>query len=268
MELGKTEFRKISELALASCGINLHEGKKELVKARLSKRLKALGLPGFEEYVRHLELDPTRNELSAMVECLTTNKTSFFREPDQFRFLRQQIIPQLKARGGSMRFWSAGCSSGEEAYSLAIVLREAVSESGMLNARVLATDISARMLAIARQGIYGEEVLKDVPEHLLRRHFTPVLSGTGRGYRVADHVRAMVHPARLNLIEPWPMTGPFDAIYCRNVMIYFDEATRQQLVERFWRLLAPGGHLFLGRSENLMALLHEFKYVEPAVYVK
>lgn len=167
-----------------------------------------------------------------------------------------------------MRFWSAGCSSGEEAYSLAIVLREAAPGLDMLDARILATDISTRMLAKARHGIYGEEVLKDVPEHLLRRHFARVKSDGGLKYSVADHVRAIVHTARLNLIDPWPMKGPFDAIYCRNVMIYFAKDTRQRLVERFWRLLSPGGHLFLGRSENLMALRHDFRYVEPAVYVK
>ena len=268
LDLTDAQFQRISILLQSVCGIALNTGKQELVRGRLAKRLRALGLSNFSAYLAHLEADASGEELTQMVDVLTTNKTSFFREPQHFAHLAQNVLPALAARGGRVRLWSAGCSSGEEPYSLAIVLCECLPESDRPDARILATDICTRMVAATREALYGEEALRGVAPGLVQKHFVRVGTERPRRYRVADHVRRIVRPARLNLMEAWPMTGPFDIIFCRNVMIYFDRPTRQGLVERFWRILAPGGHLFVGHSESLTGWAHRFRYVQPAVYVK
>jgi chemotaxis protein methyltransferase CheR len=211
-----------------------------------------------------VEQDASGCELREMVDALTTNKTAFFREPDHFDFLRERLRA-ASGQGRRVRLWSAGCSSGEEAYSLAIVAREELEPQ--TDVRVLATDLSVRMLSRARRGVYSAAALSAVPAAVLRHHFAAVEGGSD-SWVVHDDVRALVRVARLNLVERWPMRGPFDAIFCRNVMIYFDEGTRQRLIERFWELLAPGGHLFVGHSESLTALSHRFTYVRPAVYAR
>lgn len=266
LELNEMQFEKISQLMHRSCGINLCHGKEELVKARLTKRLRALRMSNFAQYLRYLEREESGQELTSMIDTLTTNKTSFFREPQHFNYLRQQILPNLK--GHRIRFWSAGCSSGEEPFSIAILLREEMPDVDSRDVRILATDISVRMLEKARKAVYEQEVLRDIPPQLLQKHFTCVQPKPPRIYQVNDNVKTMVRLARLNLMEAWPMKGAFDVIFCRNVMIYFDKPTRQELVNRFWEFLQPGGYLFVGHSESLAALSHKFRYVQPAVYVK
>ncbi len=266
LELSEAQFEKISRVVYRLCGINLRHGKEELVKARLTKRLRALKLGSFEEYMKYLERDRSGQELAIMIDTLTTNKTSFFRESQHFEYLRQRVLPGLTS--DRIRFWSAGCSSGEEPFSLAIVLREALPEVDQRDVRILATDISEDMLETARAAVYEEEKLGDVPAQLLQKYFTRVSHKPVRKYRVKDEVRGLVRLAKLNLIESWPIRGPFDAIFCRNVMIYFDQPTRERLVQRFWELLRPGGHLFVGHSESLRASQHQFAYVQPAVYVR
>jgi chemotaxis protein methyltransferase CheR len=267
-ELSPAEFEKISQTIYRLCGICLAPGKEGLVKTRLSKRLRALGLGGVKEYLEYVERDSSQKERATMIDLLTTNKTSFFRESQHFDFLCQRVLPGLQATNRPVRFWSAGCSSGEEPYSLAILLHEHLPDMERRDARILATDISARMLTKAREAIYDEDVVSDLPSLLLRQYFVCVRTQPTRAYRVSDKVRALVRFARLNLMEAWPMKGPFDAIFCRNVMIYFDKPTRQRLVQRYYELLMPGGHLFVGHSESLTALSHSFRYVQPAVYVK
>jgi chemotaxis protein methyltransferase CheR len=267
MELGVPplsggQFAQIGELLHRQCGIALAPGKEALVTARLYKRLRTLGLATFEEYLDRVDRD--REELRAMVDALTTNKTEFFRERDHFVYMRQSILPELAATSEPIRIWSAGCSSGEEPYSIAMTLREELPLPDLREVRILATDISDRVLASAREGVYDEEVVRDVPPHYLAKYFH---HRSGR-YVVNDAVRRHVAFARLNLLGEWPMRGPFDAILCRNVMIYFDNATRQQLVERFWDLLKPGGHFFVGGSESLTSVEHAFTYVQPAVFRK
>jgi len=267
-ELNTAQFNKIVDLVHRLCGIKLQEGKEMLVQARLTKRLRELGLGKFEDYLEHVECDRSGGELSLMLDLLTTNKTSFFREMRHFEYLRRQVLPRLKAPGKKIRFWSAGCSSGEEPYSLAIQMREEIPDIDCRGVRILATDISTRMLDKARQATYPRDTLADVPAPLVQRYFTRVEGKAERLYRVAESVSGMVQLARLNLLDPWPMKGPFDVILCRNVMIYFDRPTREALVSRFWELLQPGGHLFLGLSESLMGGTHGLRYVEPAVYVR
>jgi chemotaxis protein methyltransferase CheR len=267
-ELTPGQFAQISRILYRVCGITLRPGKESLVRARLSKRLTALRLESFEAYLTYLDRDTSGRELLLMVDVLTTNKTSFFREAQHFAYLRQRIFPQLREIRRPLRFWSAGCSSGEEPYTLAIVLREAFPDVDRWDMRVLATDLSSRMLTMARQAIYEQDTLRDLPSKILQRYFTRVRQEPTPAYQVKEQVRAMVHLARLNLMEQWPMTGPFEVILCRNVMIYYDKKTQEWLVQRFWNLLAAGGHLFIGHSESLTAGAHAFRYVQPAVYCK
>ena len=266
-ELTEAQFNAISSLVKSLAGINLTDAKKELVRARLTKRLRKLGLATFDDYVEYLQNDTTGAELVAMLDVLSTNTTYFFREAKHLEWLRQDILPRLTARR-RVRIWSAGCSSGEEPYSIAIVLLEAIPDLADWDAAILATDLSTEVLARARQGIYPASRLREVPPMLLGRHFTLVATKPERTYRVNDPVRRLVHFARLNLMGQWPMKGPFDVIFCRNVMIYFDRPTRQELIARFHSILAPGGILFIGHSESLTGIDHSFRYVLPTVYRK
>jgi chemotaxis protein methyltransferase CheR len=262
------EFRAISDLMYRLSGVNLTPGKEGLVESRLASRLRALQLGSFDDYLAHVEHDRSQRELTMLVDLLTTNKTSFFREPEHFDYLKAHVLPRLRARGGESRFWSAGCSSGEEPYSLAMLLAEEWSGPPSPQARILATDLSTRIVARAEMAEYDQGTLADMPAARIKRHLEPVAGTDGARYRVRQSLRAMVRVGRLNLMESWPMKGPFDVIMCRNVMIYFDSATQEKLVNRFYGLLAPGGSLLVGHSESLSALTHDFRYVQPATYIK
>lgn len=265
-ELTPAQFARITHLLHEHAGIRMREGKEGLVRARLTKRLRKLGLPDFDAYLGFVEQEKSRQEFAEMIDALTTNKTSFLREATHFDFLRDTVFPTLR---GPVRIWSAGCSSGEEPYTLAMLCNDAFGESAGREVRILATDISHRVLATAKAGAYPTETMSDVPSAWLQKYWARKADPSGRDlYEAQNTLRRLVHFAKLNLMERWPMQGPFDAILCRNVMIYFDKATQQQLVERYWALLRPGGHLFVGHSESLTGLTHRFRYVQPAVYVK
>ncbi len=263
-ELTASQFKRITSLLYSHSGIRMREGKEGLVRARLTKRLRLLSLLDFDAYLEYVESQPDQAEFAEMIDALTTNKTSFLREASHFDFLRDSVLPQLS---GPVRIWSAGCSSGEEPYTLAMLLGDAYDNAR--DVRVLATDLSHHVLATAKAGTYGADVMSDVPKAWLDRYWTTQTDASGRvTYTASQTLRRHVHFAKLNLMEHWPMQGPFDAILCRNVMIYFDKATQQKLVERYWALLRPGGHLFVGHSESLTGMTHRFRYVMPAVYVK
>ena len=264
LELSNAQVSQVSALVYRISGLNLHEGKFGLVRSRLSTRVRASGFSDFESYLECLNSDSTGRELRLLVDALTTNKTSFFREPRHFEVLIGQVLPELRPAHRPMRIWSAGCSSGEEPYTLAMVLLDQLGPKP--NARILATDISARMLEVARKGVYTEEMVQDVPPHLRQLYFGR--SANAPDYTVGEPVRALVRFAQLNLMAAWPMQRRFDLICCRNVMIYFDKPTQQRIVERFWDLLVPGGWFFVGHSESFAGLDHGFRYVEPAVYQK
>lgn len=268
VELSEKQFRKISRLAYEMCGIKLGHGKEGLVKSRLSKRLRLLGLGNFDSYLAYLENDTSGKELVTLIDSLTTNKTSFFREEQHFEFLRSQILPHYRDGRQRMRLWSAGCSSGEEPYSIAMLLREEWPGIDQCDVRILATDISTRVLDLATKATYEEDTVREIHPQLLKKHFSCVRETPTRAYQVSDSVRKLVRLARLNLMKPWPMRGPFHVIFCRNVMIYFDKETQQGLIRRFWELLAPGGYLLVGHSESLTAASYRFKYVRPATYLK
>lgn len=265
-ELTPAQFVRITEVLHEHAGIRMREGKEGLVRARLTKRLRKLGLADFDAYLDYIEKDSTRKEFAEMIDALTTNKTSFLREVSHFDFLRATVFPVLN---GPVRIWSAGCSSGEEPYTLAMLCNESFPDIATRDIKILSTDISHRVLAHAKAGAYPAENMGDVPAAWLQKYWTRKQDAQGRPvFEAEKSLRRLVHFAKLNLMERWPMQGPFDAILCRNVMIYFDKATQQQLVERYWQLLRPGGHLFVGHSESLTGLAHKFRYVQPAVYVK
>ena len=267
-ELSPAHFRAVATRLYEIAGIQLREGKEGLVKSRLAKRLRALGLPSYEAYLARVEADPA--ELAEMVDQLTTNKTNFFRERAHFDFLRDVLAAQWRAAPARpLRIWSAGCSTGEEPYTLAMVLRDAIPDLAQRDVRILATDLSRRVLAQARQGVYPDAATDGISPDELRRHFTRATTPNGvPAWSAGPGLRQLITFAPLNLMERWPMRGPFDAIFCRNVMIYFDKGTQQTLVDRYHALLAPGGHLFVGHSESLSALRHRFAYVQPALYRK
>ena len=263
MQLSPDSFAKICDTLYQVSGIKLEAGKEELVKARLVKILNKLDLEDFESYLELVKRDTTGLELKRMVDVLTTNKTSFFRENEHFVYLRKQIAPALASASGPLRIWCAGCSSGEEAYTLSMVLGDCLPAGRLAQLQILATDISERVLATARAAEYPAELAAELPEDVRRRLFEKL---PGEKLRVRAELRKRISFARLNLMGPWPMRGPFDAIFCRNVMIYFDKPTQESLVNRYHALIRPGGHMFVSRTESLAGVQHPFEYVEPGVY--
>lgn len=260
-QLSQQQFEKIKDRLYDFCGIRLSSDKQNLVKARLNKRLAAVRVGSFDEYLSYVERDST--EFSHMIDALTTNKTNFFRERQHFDFLRSVILPQLRAR--RLRIWSSACSSGEEPYSISMLLNEAIPDIASWDIKILATDISNRILRKAAVGEYGDEAMSGITQAQRQKYF--VRSGDQQN-RVRDGIKKPVKFARLNLMEEWPMRGPFDVIFCRNVMIYFDKPTQGVLVNRFYDLLEHGSHLFVGHSESLTSINHRFGYVQPAIYLK
>jgi chemotaxis protein methyltransferase CheR len=267
LELTAKQYERVCGLVYATSGINLGKGKEQLVRTRLAKRVQTLGMSSYTDYLDLVERDLQGSEAVVMLDAISTNKTFFFREVQHFDLLRDRVLPPLLASGSPVRVWSAGCSSGDEPYTLGILLHEMEADLARRDVRILATDLSTKVLAKARQGLYDASTLSDVPPALLKRYFTRE-GGAVVQYRVADRVRSLVSFARLNLMEAWPMRGPFDVIFCRNVMIYFDRPTQERLIQRYYDLLSPGGYLLVGHSESLTSLKHRFRYVQPAVYVK
>ncbi|MEN6333346.1 MAG: protein-glutamate O-methyltransferase [Phycisphaerales bacterium] len=273
ISLGEQEFRLISDLVYEHCGINLHDGKKELVRARLAKRLREGRFETFSEYIRHVMDDPTGREFSLLVDSLSTNLTKFFREDQHFEYMRSQLLPRIMAAKQSrrelrIRAWSAGCSTGEEPYSIAITLLEAVQGRGRWDIKLLATDVSTRVLDQAQRGLYDKDRIEPIPLPLRSKYLNHVRERGQELYEVGDSLRGVVLFRYLNLMQEWPVEGPLDFIFCRNVMIYFDKPTQGRLINRYYDLLGPGGVLFTGHSESLTGIDHKFKYVQPTIYTK
>jgi len=271
--LSDQEFREISDLVYRHCGINLHDGKKELVRARLAKRLRLCKFRSFPEYMQHVMEDKSGREFSLLIDSLSTNLTSFFREAGHFEFLRARFLPALLETKKHdhrcrVRGWSAGCSSGEEPYSLAITLLEALQGQGRFDTRILATDISTSILDTARRGIYDVERTAPVAPALKHRYLVSRTVDGLKVFEVSPAMRQMIIFKYLNLMKDWPVQGPLDFIFCRNVMIYFDKPSQQRLISRFYDLLDSGGVLFTGHSESLTGIDHKFKYIQPTIYAK
>lgn len=249
--LARSEFETIAAMVYEDARIHLTEDKASLVSSRLARRLRALGAEGFEDYCAHVLSANGGEERSELLYALTTNVTRFFREPHHFDHLRAKILPKLMERarrGARVRLWSAACSSGQEAYSIAMTLREVDPKAASLDVRVLATDIDLRVIEHARAGLYPENLMADIPSHLRARNFAPA---DGGDWIVSDELRSMIAFRTLNLNADWPMSGTFDVVFCRNVVIYFDEATQQALWSRFAAAMPEDGHLYIGHSERL-----------------
>jgi chemotaxis protein methyltransferase CheR len=265
--LKSSDFLRVQRIMYDYCGIYLHSGKQALVRARLMKRMRKVGLTDFDEYLDKIEEEPDSREFLSFVDVLTTNKTDFFRENQHFHFLREAILPEM--RGRDVRWWSAGCSSGEEPITMAITLLEAYRQGLDSSVKILATDISREILARAKAGVYQPERLKDIPAPIIERYFKKWrVEGSGTAYRVKDEILKMITYGRINLNSPWPLRGPFHVIMCRNVLIYFKRETQHQIVSRFHEILEPGGYLFLGHSESVAGQVKGFTNIRPSVYQK
>lgn len=271
--LSEKEFRTVSDLVYKHCGINLHTGKKELVRARLAKRLRLLKIRTFAEYIDYAINDPSGREFTMLIDSLSTNLTSFFRESQHFDYLNRVFYPAMLQRKSAsknfrIRAWSAGCSSGEEPYTIAITLLDMLQGQGRWDVKVLATDISTKVLGIAKRGIYENKRVEPVSPQQKQKYLLHTKVDGQQCYEVSNTLREVVTFGLLNLMDQWPIHGPIDFIFCRNVMIYFDKQTQQRLVNRYWDLLDSGGVLFTGHSESLTGINHKFKYVQPTIYAK
>ena len=247
-ELGDKEFQRIQKLLKERSGIDIGAGKRMLAYGRLARRMRALKLNDFADYMLLIE-DPASEESGKFLNALTTNVTELFREEHHFELLSSRVVPEMLGAGASkLRIWSAACSAGDEPYSIALTLGR-TSALAELDVRILATDIDTEILEQARRGIYSvERVAKLKPE--FRSAFQRGTGANTGNARINPTLRELVTFKQLNLLDPWPMSGPFDVIFCRNVFIYFDTPTRERLVRRFASLLRPGGYLFLGHSES------------------
>jgi len=259
--LGPGEFEQIRKLAHRACGLDLRAGKEELVSSRLLRLVSGSGYGSFHEYYRGVVEDKTGIALANMIDALTTNHTSFLREPEQFAFLRQHAEELARGRS-ALDIWSAACSTGEEVWSLACLFADILPD---LTTRVWGTDISNKALRIAEEAVYTADRCADLPPAWLTRYFEPE-GGAVRRYRASPALRARAVFRRMNLIERLNWTQPFPIIFCRNVMIYFDRPTQEALVLRLEQVLEPGGYLFIGQAESLTRVSHSLEYVQPAVF--
>jgi chemotaxis protein methyltransferase CheR len=266
--LGDAEFEFIRHVVGENAGIVLGPNKRQLVQGRLARRLRELGLPTYEAYCEHVRQSGPE-ELVGLINAITTNVTAFFRENHHFEALASYMIPEALKRNAAsrrLRIWSAGCSTGEEPYCLAMVAAETVPAATRWDLKILATDIDSDVIAAASRGVYTLDRLNSVPQERLRRFFQRGVGDNEGSALAKPELRSSITFRTLNLLHTWPMRGPFDVIFCRNVMIYFDQATREKLVNRFGEMLAPGGYLCIGHSESIHGGGAPFKLVGKTIY--
>jgi chemotaxis protein methyltransferase CheR len=269
LTLKTSEFRLISQLAHERFGLDLKGGKEALVTARLGKWLRKGGFNSFDEYYRHVLADTTGDALVGLIDSLTTNHTSFLREKAHFEFLTRAASEEFKAVR-TLEIWSAACSSGEEPYTIAMCLSDTLAGAGGKGRdfQILATDISTRVLGLAERGIYEAERFKELPDSWRKAY---LLRGAGECeglFKFKPEIRGRISFERLNLIQHFPHGRLFHVIFCRNVMMYFDRGTQQDIVQRLGACLEPRGYLFVGHSESLTGVEHGLQYVRPATYRK
>jgi chemotaxis protein methyltransferase CheR len=266
-ELSDAVFDRLRDLVRRHTGISLAESKRELVYGRLARRLRALQLNSFADYCALIESGPTA-EVQELTNAITTNLTSFFRENHHFEQLAAEILPQVEQNRGSgkrMRLWSAGCSTGEEPYSIAMTLRESLAHLRDWDIKLLATDIDSKVVQTAAAGVYGHDRLKGISAERLKRWFAP-LPARANSCEASRELKSLITFKQLNLFHTWPMKGPFDVIFCRNVVIYFDKDTQRGLFERMAELQQPGAWLIIGHSESLFNVTSRYRLVIRTVY--
>ncbi|MCQ8181349.1 protein-glutamate O-methyltransferase CheR [Methylomonas sp. SURF-1] len=267
-EYTQADFDILRKISNQHSGILVPDDKFDMFYSRLAKRLRLLGLGSFKEYCQYLTENPA-DEFTEFINAVTTNLTSFFRENHHFEYLNKTVVPELlkkKAAVRQVKIWSAGCSTGEEPYSLAMALKESLPAGWEL--KILATDLDTNVLAAAADGVYSADRVAGIGEQRLKRWFQRGSGRQANKVRVKPELRAAVTFRQLNLMREWPMRGRFDAIFCRNVLIYFDRATKTMLVERYARLLESGGYLFIGHSESLHQLDTAFEPIGNTIYRK
>ncbi len=262
------DFHALRTLVHKHTGISLSAAKRELVYGRLSRRLRVLGIESFRDYRKLLVADPDGREIVEFCNAITTNLTSFFRESHHFDHLRSHILAPLAAEppGRKLRIWSAGCSTGEEPYSTAMTVCDSVPDWERRDIRILATDLDSEVLSKGRHGVYGEDRVKGMPAKLLATHFREQREGGALRYAVVPQLTQLITFNQLNLMHELPMRGPFDVIFCRNVVIYFDKDTQRQLFRRFARLQRPGDLLFLGHSESMFKVSDAYTLIGRTIY--
>jgi len=254
--LTTADFKRIASMLHSDAGIYLPESKASMVYSRLAKRLRALGLESFRDYCKLVDSTAPSgvSERQAMLAALTTNVTRFFREPHHFEHLQKVVLPPLLAaakKGDRVRLWSAACSSGQEPYSMALTVLSMMEDAPRYDIKILATDIDPNMVAAGRDGLYDDHLVGDIPKNLRDRWFSKKKIDGSTTWSAGDALRELVSFRELNLIGKWPMKGRFHAIFCRNVVIYFEDDTQRQIWTRFQGLLYEGGRLFIGHSERL-----------------
>lgn len=262
------EFQAFKTLVYQKAGIALSPAKRTLLVSRLSKRIHTLGLPTFQAYYDCVTGESGAEELTRCLDLISTNVTHFFREPVHFDFLRERVLPSL-ADQQRIRVWSAACSSGEEPYSIAVTCVDGVDNPAQWDCKILASDLSTRVLARAADAVYDHDLVSKVSSEIVRRHFLRGRGAESHTVKVKPSITKMVVFRQINLMDArYPIRTPLDVIFCRNVMIYFDRDTQEQLVAKFHQYLKPGGYLFTGHSESLQRLDHSFHYVAPTIYQK
>jgi len=270
LEMSEVDFKAIADIAYKEAGLVFLPEKVSLVRSRINRRLRKLRINSFSEYTAFVTSDQGREERRIMISSLTTNVSNFFRESHHFDILREQTLPPLLARaraGGRVRLWSAGCSTGQEPYSMAMTLLDVAPDALKLDIKILATDIDPNVIATAKQGFYDSQAAQDISLPLQEKFLTPAKNGVRDGFLVSKQLQNLISFRELNLLRPWPITKSFDAIFCRNVVIYFDESTQMALWPRFEAATAPDGWLFVGHSERLSDKLEtEFITVGPTTY--
>lgn len=267
IKLTDIEFERMTTYLYNNYGINLKK-KRTLIEGRLNRTLIEGGYKDYTSYLNNVFGDRSGAEVQNLINKLTTNHTFFMREIEHFNYLKSVVLPQIEqtSRNKEIRIWSAGCSSGEEPYTLAMVLDDYFgTKKSLWKTKILATDISMRVLSKAQEGIYAGDGMKDIPTAWKAKYFT---KGDGDTYKISPKIRNEVEFKEFNLMKPILERNPFDLILCRNVMIYFDQTTRRALVERFYDVTKPGGYLFIGHAESIMRGTSKYNYVKPAIYRK
>ena len=264
IKISDEEFKTLVDFVYNKYGINLSK-KRQLVEGRLSYTIKERGLLSFKDYMQLLKNDSSGNEMTNFLNKITTNHSYFAREAEHFDFLRQYALPYLeKNRAGELRIWSAGCSAGQEAYNIAMTMDQYFgTRKSRWDTRILATDISMNVLEKGKAAVYPEDNIKDLPPQWKSKYFLRLPDGS---YQVSDTIRKEVIFRVFNLMDPFVYKKPFDIIFCRNVMIYFDQETRNQLVEKFYQATSEGGVFMIGHSEVLDKERTSFKLVKPSIY--
>ncbi len=272
LEISHKEYELIRQLVYERAGINLGDNRQHLVQARIAKIIRRKKLSCFDEYFQFLKSDRTGTEIASLIDAISTNTTYFFRESDHFDFLTASLEKRIEQAGNApltIRIWSAASSSGEEPYTIAMVVHQLMLKYSQLSLKLLATDISQQILEKAKVGIYPPERLKNIPKSYIRQYFRKITRDKELAYEIAPELKKLITFANFNLMIPqYPFKYGFDYVFCRNVMIYFDRTTQSAVVNKIAQHIKPGGYLIVGHSESLNNIKHPLKYIRPTIYMK